>query len=439
MQSNHSISAKFSPTIHYATHITPRANSQEYYSHSYSISKSLSKSHSWNLPNHDTNTSSANTTATPSANTNIQHIIHIYNFWMDSYVYKVMSLPPPLHPTLDNTTANTGAVNATNASTHKTPGSSSANMTSTAASHHEDASRYELALDNIPTHSLSLYAISISLHPLLPKYIGSNLHWTCNQEINRMYLIGLERMLQQENMNETCTQYANQVDEVMDYYCTYALPRSSSRRHTNHNNNSMNMSIDPNANESSKYNNNNNNSKQQRSPVIPIINTVCIELKDHMLINNNSSTDDERQYLYIFLPINIKRIKSFGHLLGHLEMTGSVFPSPLTSTITSHNNTIPPIRPPSFVHHQYHKAHHNHHQQIVEVVAYIEESTCRVAGYVYKIYLTANRASSPALDGVKDGLGIKAEDYLVLHWISDVEEIAQPVNIQQIDSLDLFG
>jgi hypothetical protein len=43
----------------------------------------------------------------------------------------------------------------------------------------------EVAFLQVPRHSAHMYAVSLTTDPTLPKYIGSNLHFTCGSEVHR--------------------------------------------------------------------------------------------------------------------------------------------------------------------------------------------------------------------------------------------------------------
>lgn len=47
----------------------------------------------------------------------------------------------------------------------------------------------EVAFLQVPRHSAHMYAVSLTTDPTLPKYIGSNLHFTCGSEVHRACMI----------------------------------------------------------------------------------------------------------------------------------------------------------------------------------------------------------------------------------------------------------
>jgi hypothetical protein len=73
-----------------------------------------------------------------------RYVLHLFNFWTETYSYRVVSL--------------------------------------------EDNHRSEVAFLHIPRHSAHIYAASLTTDPTLPKYVGSNLHFTCGSEVHRAYM-----------------------------------------------------------------------------------------------------------------------------------------------------------------------------------------------------------------------------------------------------------
>ena len=75
---------------------------------------------------------------------NPRYLMHIFNFWSEHYSCKVVTLQ-----------------------------------------NDEDS---EVAFTGIPRHSANIYSVSLTTDPTLPKYLGSNLHFSCGCEVRRALL-----------------------------------------------------------------------------------------------------------------------------------------------------------------------------------------------------------------------------------------------------------
>jgi len=73
-----------------------------------------------------------------------RYLMHLFNFWTEHYSYRVVTL--------------------------------------------EEAEDSEVAFLNVPPHSAHIYSVSLTTDPTLPKYVGSNLHFSCGSELHRIYL-----------------------------------------------------------------------------------------------------------------------------------------------------------------------------------------------------------------------------------------------------------
>ncbi len=407
-QRNHGLSAKMSPClfVRQPSHLSPQGMDSK------SIHRTLTNSKEMLMrSNSDESKPPPNTFAqTNSSNpaNSIQHIVHMFNFWTSTYSYKVMTLC--------------------------TRAMSLSMKESYYSAHHEDESRYEIAFSDVPHHSLSLYSISISLHPLLPRYLGSNIHWSCNQEIAHAYL----------------SNYHVHHPEIMQFceeFSRLAVSRSHKRGHGMNRKGAMNsnmmsasmasMSMDMWQQRTVSSSTTTASIMTNSTPTyMPVINSMAIEFMDHMLFpstkTSNTSAEiivHQQQAIWVYLPISIKRSKTFGHVLGHVILSGNVL-SHLNPAQSSNNSasSIP------FVREEY-RGH-------VEVIEYIEESSCRGAGYVYKITVSGVSVGqgSPSTDPKVDknnGIYGREKEELIISWISDMEEIAQPMNISE--SFDLFA
>jgi len=218
---------------------------------------------------------------------------------------------------------------------------------------------------------------------------------------------------------------------------SYSMDPISSMHSPRHNLSSTSSTGNGNGNNTTNTTNNNNNSSGSNSGVIPVINTVCIEFIDHMLYSstacltnnannntanntNNTNANSHHQYIWIFLPVNIKRTKSYGHLLGYMQLSGTALPTSLSNTTNTTNTTSRSFVKEEYQSYQEEKTtdgkkneeekEEKEKVKIVEVIEYIEESSCRIAGYVYKILVQHNNNNSTN------------KDYLKIHWIADIED-----------------
>jgi hypothetical protein len=73
-----------------------------------------------------------------------RYLLHMFNFWTEAYCSRVVSL--------------------------------------------EADETGEVAFLQVPRHSAHMYAVSLTTDPTLPKYIGSNLHFSCGSEVRRAYM-----------------------------------------------------------------------------------------------------------------------------------------------------------------------------------------------------------------------------------------------------------
>ena len=46
-----------------------------------------------------------------------------------------------------------------------------------------------VAFVGVPKHSAHIYSVSLTTDPTLPKYVGSNLHFTGGSELHRSYML----------------------------------------------------------------------------------------------------------------------------------------------------------------------------------------------------------------------------------------------------------
>ena len=75
-----------------------------------------------------------------------RYLMHLFNFWQEAYTYRVVSLDE------------------------------------------DQGSSNEVAFLHVPRHSAHIYAVSLTTDPTLPKYVGSNLHFTSGREVQRCFM-----------------------------------------------------------------------------------------------------------------------------------------------------------------------------------------------------------------------------------------------------------
>lgn len=198
-------------------------------------------------------------------------ILHLFNFWTESYHHKIITLD---------------------------------------ANEQEESG--EVVLQGIPLHSAHWFHLSLSLHPMKPLYVGSNLHISCGTEVQKMFILPVVPVLHKR---------------ALVSYCNSALPRKRSK--SNIFSSTISLSITP---------------------------QICsVHLAFEPGALRNEAYDG---CIYVFLPVSIRKARTYNHVLGRLDVSG-----PASSKQISPGGG----------------------GREASMVAYIEESSCFTAGYVYRI------------------------------------------------------
>lgn len=346
---------------------------------------------------HGSNVSAMSTPSVATSNNNmmnnqrafpeVNHILHLFNFWNESYSYKIINLLS------DNEEEN------------------------------------EIAFPDVPVHSAHIYSVHLSLHPLIPRYLGSNLHYSCGKEIRHMFMTEalpetvqklngfVERVFCGEPSSTTSkAAAAAAAEEEDDHKFTFIVHESSSTSKPPSPSaiasNSARMTPSSSVKKATPAQTptgpgQNKFRKKQKTlslqnvlssttlgPInannfVPVIQTMCIGFEQNILRD-----PDWDGFIWVFLPVNIKRAKLFYNILGKVEIHGTSFEmaedddnpadsaqyySSSSSAFTSHSMSLLT----------------KHQQKNIHIVDYIEETSCRNAGYVYKIKVSSSKYRRP--------------------------------------------
>lgn len=242
----------------------------------------------------------------------INHVLHLFNFWEEKYSHKVITL--------------------------------------------DDEEGGEIAFDHIPAHGVKLFAIRLSLHPLMPVYLGSNMHFSCGQEIYHAGLV------------ETPIEMLRSLR-----FLAAGIAPVKKRSKTN-----VHAAEGP-----------HHHSQQQK--VEYQVSSLAIEFKDGMLKEEGKL--GWHGAIWLFLPINIHRARQFGHVLGKLQVKGE------RGLVVS--------------------------EQKVEVLEYLEETSCTTAGYTVKISVGKERGLDEIERKQKTHPVQEKVGLLTVAWISDVLDVSE--------------
>jgi hypothetical protein len=319
---------------------------------------------------------SYNTYNRRSSSSEIHHVLHLFNFWNESYSYKIINL-------LTN-----------------------------------NEEENEIAFPDVPSHSSHIYAVHLSLHPRIPKYLGSNLHFSCGKEIRHFFMTEtlpstttklnefVERCLAATMFNSESTAAATTTYNRSSRSSSKSLspiptPTSAGLAQNKFRKRAptpKNSTVSPlniqNALSSSFY------GPMTASSFVPVIQTICIGFEDQILHD-----PDWNGFIWVYLPINIKRAKLFQNIVGKVEVTGTVWDGDLKTSETeneknNNNNTTDSVSSKrnesfGFLSPNYdggnNTGNNNNHNANIQIVEYIEETSCRNAGYVYKIKVSSSR------------------------------------------------
>lgn len=167
---------------------------------------------------------------------NYKVILHKFDFWNESYSHKIISLD---------------AV--------------------------PDEELGEVVFSDIPSHSASVFHLSLSLHPMRPLYIGSNLHISNGYEVKRMSILHCVPVLHKH---------------ALVAYCSTAMPRKRSKS------NIFSSAIS--------------------ASVTPKICSIAIVLEGDVLRRAGQSG-----WIFVFLPVSYRKARAYNHVMGMVEVSGS--------------------------------------------------------------------------------------------------------------------
>lgn len=110
-----------------------------------------------------------------------RYLMHMFNFWTQSYAHRVVTL--------------------------------------------QDC---EVAFLGVPRHSAHIYSVSLTTDPTLPKYVGSNLHFTCGSELHRACMLARNPTLAEVTLKGAILEH---LDEENGAYSTPITPREDDFAH----------------------------------------------------------------------------------------------------------------------------------------------------------------------------------------------------------------
>ncbi len=310
----------------------------------------------------------------------IKHILHLFNFWNQTYSYRIINI-------MNGADGDVSIVNTVGG----------------VSNHNENNNdNNEIAFPDVPYHSAHIYSVQLSLHPLLPKYLGSNFHFSCGLEIRHCFLTEtlpsskkaleifsedyLKQRLQQEEEERkefeeierfelAAESQSNKKGSSRHRASSLASSSVASSRGGSFTGISVNTSFSrgmftPKARGRYRHRRNMRTSPHPTlasafsgsityNSFSPVVQTMCIAFEDGIL-----KDDAWDGFIWLYLPVNIKRAKIFYQLLGKVEISGSAW-SGNESNILS--------------------------EERVKVVDYIEETSCRAAGYVYRLKVVSSK------------------------------------------------
>lgn len=297
------------------------------------ISQSFRNSPAHSLRGASAMVSNNNSSATHVANNNnpsynnieqLSHILHLFNFWLETYSHKVIQL---------------------HAEDGEEPG--------------------EVVFANVPFHSAHIYTLNISLHPMLPKFVGSNLHFSCGLEVKRCHMIETK-----EHVKISLTRKC---------FITMPKKRSKSNIFSPSAANALGTNI---------FATSISSASNGEHPYVPVVKTMSIEFEDFAIRNASW-----KGAIWIYLPVAFPQTKLYNHILGKTEVHGDVFYNPLNPG----NGAI------------------NDGYGGISMVEYVEERSCRAAGYVYKLAIASPTPNQPSST-------FQGNTKIEISWVADVEE-----------------
>lgn len=154
----------------------------------------------------------------------------------------------------------------------------------------------EVAFVDIPRHSAHIYSVSLTTDPTLPKYVGSNLHFSCGSELHRSCMLKTNPGEAEEYLKNA---FSRRLEEEN---CAFSMPNTPREVDFAHEFGIAGLS----------NNNSNNNSNSKVSPVPvpegspaspcsprPVVRTLLLSFETSALKNAHFGGA-----VWVFLPVN---------------------------------------------------------------------------------------------------------------------------------------
>jgi hypothetical protein len=328
--------------------------------------------------------SKSSTTTTTPVIQKTKYLLHLFNFWLETYHHQYITLDSDIfHNNYNNKTFN---------------------------------DYDEIVFPDIPNHSAHIYSIHLSIDSYLPKYLGSNLHFTCNLEISRFsicqhtnvdgekYLKNLFEITIKDIIFPVNDLHINTLNLNNHHYKS----SSSGSTNTKHNGNDKNKILLKKKSNSFKLSN-----------LKPIIKSIYISFEDHALKDPSFNG-----YIWVFLPNNPKKLSNIPHLhntiqnLSFIHIIGSAVEYTTKSNF-DHNSKSSGSSSSSSSSSSSNSSSSTNRVELVKHI--IASKECAIEGCVYRISVEkpaiynsdigCNSGSSNRLDG---------HDYIVISWIYDI-------------------
>jgi len=319
------------------------------------------------------------TTSTLPVIQKTKYLLHLFNFWLETYHHQYITLDSDIYNNYNKTV--------------------------------DDYD--EIVFPDIPNHSAHIYSIHLSIDSYLPKYLGSNLHFTCNLEISRFSICQHTNIDGEQYLRNLFEKTINGIIfPVNDLNINtfnlnnhhYKSSRSSSSSSSSRSSSSGSNTYH-NGNDKNKILLKKKSNSFKLSNLKPIIKSIYISFEDHALKDPSFNG-----YIWVFLPNNPKKLSNIPHLhnaiqnLSFIHIIGSAVEYTTKSNF-DHNS----------------KSSSGSNNNRVELVKHIIASKeCAIEGCVYRISVekpaiyisdSGSNSSNNRLDG---------HDYLVISWIYDI-------------------
>ena len=317
--------------------------------------------------------------------------MHMFNFWSEQYSYRVVTL--------------------------------------------EEEEDCEVALLHIPAHSAHIYSVSLTTDPTLPKYVGSNLHFTCGTELHRMYLTAVPEQADAYLKSVLFGQEFSPLDAFSpgstDTDCAFA------------------DGFGP-VDTDSLFNDLDTHLTAQGGAAVltPVVRSMCVSFEEGTLRDASWGG-----YIWVFLPVNGLNPQMTNTSFGRIHVTGSTVEAlePLSySTQQTYNSSTSNKKGISSQRAQ---------EAPVLLATHVRAPDCRIYGDVYRIAVCRSNSSKSARSGDKTGNNLKNgaqkpktsplplsrtnsnsdvynstqpqldragddKDFVVISWVYDVREIS---------------